>query len=805
MAHDRHEIGARVRTRRPTLPRLLVGLLSLGLVLPAPTPARGSEPPSIVLAFGMNEYGQLGDGTTTERATLVSIPGMDSISAVAAGYYHSLALRSDGRVLAWGRNEAGELGDGTTTDRHVPTLVPDLTDVVAIDAEYGYSLAIRSNGSVWEWGRRSTLSSPGLPDQLVPAPAGQIVASRISAGAEHRLAVGNGVVQGWGDNSYFELGDGTNTDRWTPAEAPMFAGAIQAEAGYRHSVLLRPNGTVQTIGLNDYGQLGNGTRDWSRWLVDVPLPAGIKQVAAGDQLSLALAADKTMWAWGRGDGGTLCAGDSVFQNRATPQHVLGLSGVTRIAAGNTTTLALNPAGVSICGAFLRQDFTLQWWSGDPELLPGTAGATDMAAGKSHALVLVHGVALDSAAATGLSVQTDSPAAYVSDPVHLSVTVSPVPDRGAVSVGYSPGTSFATAIIDPATGVATFTLTFDTAGTYPLYFEFPGTARFLGSTTEFDQTVVRRPTTTSLTVRSAPPYMAPASINVDVGVSPVPGGGTVDVFDGATSLGTASMNWTTGTGSFMTPALGEGTHQLIAKYLGNVRFEPSESSPTELTVEGDHIPPTTTAPMMTMVAGATSSLTDVPVLLSWTASDDRGVVATQDLEESVDGGPWVSIPVAASTRSITRSLAWTNTYRYRVRATDDSGNVGTFNESSVIDLDLVQESSSSVAYKGPWPQEQSSWALGGRRRYSEKIGSTATFQFTGQAVVWVAVKGDRGRAQVFVDGVDAGIVDLSGSTLTPRWLAFARTWATAGPHTVQIVVIGGTNKSVIDLDAFIVSR
>jgi len=42
-------------------------------------------------------------------------------------------------------------------------------------------------------------------------------------------------------------------------------------------------------------------------------------------------------------------------------------------------------------------------------------------------------------------------------------------------------------------------------------------------------------------------------------------------------------------------------------------------------------------------------------------------------------------------------------------------------------------------------------------------------------------------------------------MTPRWLAFARTWPTAGSHTIQLVVIGGANKSVIDLDAFIVRR
>jgi hypothetical protein len=880
--------------RRPSHSRILACLLAAGLSLPAPSAVHATEPvPSTVLAFGLNQFGEVGDGTTTERATLVGLPGMDSISAVAAGFQHSLALRSDGRVLAWGRGLFGALGDGTTTDRSVPTLVPDLTDVVAIDAGVGYSLAIRSDGSVWEWGRRTY----GQPDQLVPAQAGQIVATRIGTGYEHRLAIADGGVQTWGTNSYFQLGDGTQTTRWTPGPAPLFAGAIQAEGGIGHSVVLRPNGAVQTIGLNDYGQLGDGTiGGWNGSLRNVSLPAGIRQIGAGDSHTLALASDSTVWAWGRGDSGALCAGDNRFVNQSTPQHLAGLSGVSKIAAGTIATLALNAAGVSICGAFLRPNFSLLWSSGDPELLPGTAGATDMAAGYSHALVLVHGVPLASAAPTTLTAQSDSNPAHVSAPVHISVTVapvpdggsvtvgntpdtafatatidpstgvatfnlsfaavgtyplyfeyhgtsrflgstteldqsvvasptslsvqsdanpayvsapvyfaatvSPVPDGGSVTVGHTPGTPFATANVNPSTGVATFDLTFDAAGTYPLYFEYGGTTNFLGSTAQLDQSIIRRTTTTSLAARSVPPFIAPAVVTLDVAVNPAPGSGTVEVFDGPTSLGTASMNWTTGTGSFTTPALAAGTHQLVAQYLGNAGYAPSASPAIVLVVEADTIPPTTTAPVMTMVAGTTSSLTDVPVLLSWTASDVRGVVASQVLEESVDGGAWVPIPVATSTRSITRLLSWTNTYRYRVRATDDSGNVGTFSQSSVIDLDLYQESSNSVAYKGPWPQELSSSALGGRRRYSEKIGSTATFQFTGQAVVWVAVTGDRGRAQVFVDGVDAGTIDLSSPTMTPRWLAFARTWPTAGSHTIQLLVIGATK---IDLDGFIVHR
>ena len=66
-----------------------------------------------VRASGWNLTGQLGNGTTVDRAVPVTVPGLSGVVAVAAGTYHSLALKSDGTVWAWGWNHFGQLGDGT--------------------------------------------------------------------------------------------------------------------------------------------------------------------------------------------------------------------------------------------------------------------------------------------------------------------------------------------------------------------------------------------------------------------------------------------------------------------------------------------------------------------------------------------------------------------------------------------------------------------------------------------------------------------------------------------------------------------
>ena len=112
-----------------------------------------------VWAWGRNDNGQLGDGTTIESPSPVQafVPG-SGVVQIAAGRYHSLALKADGSVWAWGFNHKGQLGDGTGIPRLLPVqvLAPG-SGVVSITAGWDFAYALKKDGSVWAWGWNAEL------------------------------------------------------------------------------------------------------------------------------------------------------------------------------------------------------------------------------------------------------------------------------------------------------------------------------------------------------------------------------------------------------------------------------------------------------------------------------------------------------------------------------------------------------------------------------------------------------------------------------------------------------------------------
>ena len=270
-------------------------------------------------AWGNNEYGQLGDGTKTNRTTPVMVKMPDrktypdlpvdfTYVQVSAGYYHSLAVGSDGYAYAWGNNDNGQLGNKTSG---------------------GYStvpVRVRDPDSPYD-------TSRGLK------------AVQVSGGTYHSLAVGaDGNAYAWGYNSSGQLGDGTTTSRTTPVmvkepdpktstDVPADLAYVQVSAGYEHSLAVGSDGYAYAWGNNEYGRLGNNSNDY---YADSSVPVRVRdpanptdtskglqavQVSCGTYHSLAVGSDGYAYAWGDSSNGSLGNNSSVHYPNPVPLRV----------------------------------------------------------------------------------------------------------------------------------------------------------------------------------------------------------------------------------------------------------------------------------------------------------------------------------------------------------------------------------------------------------------------------------------------------------------------------------------------------
>ena len=305
-----------------------------------------------VACWGYNYYGQLGDGTTTNRTTPTLVSGLSSgVAAIAAGWYSTCALLTEGGAVCWGWNAGGHLGDGTTTNRWTPTPVSGLSSgvaTIAVGAQHTCVLTI--SGGALCWGSNGGKLGDGTTaGRLTPTPvvglASGVVA--IAPGQYHTCAVTTGgLARCWGDNYYGQLGDGTTTTRLTPtAVIGLSSGAAAIAADHYRSCALTAEGGVLCWGNNSWGQLGDGTTTTRSTPTAVSgLASGATAVSVGEFHTCAVTMGGGAKCWGKNWYGQL--GDGTTADRTTPTAAVSSlhRGVTAIAASETTTCALTTAG-----------------------------------------------------------------------------------------------------------------------------------------------------------------------------------------------------------------------------------------------------------------------------------------------------------------------------------------------------------------------------------------------------------------------------------------------------------------------------
>jgi len=288
-----------------------------------------------VYAWGANSSGELGNNSTTDSLTPVAVNSSGvlagkTVVAIAGGGGHSLALTPDGQVYSWGYNFSGQLGNSGTIDSLVPVAVNTSgvlagKTVTSIAAGANHSLALTSEGLVYAWGynglgmlgNNTYVDYSLLPVAVSTSGAlfGKTVVA-IAAGEGHSLALtSDGLVFAWGDSTDGQLGNNTTTYSLAPAPVNT-SGELSGKtvtaiaAGANHSLALTSDGLVYAWGANASGQLGNsGT---TNALVPVAVSttgalAGktVVAISAGNEDSLALTSDGQLYTWGSNSYGQL--------------------------------------------------------------------------------------------------------------------------------------------------------------------------------------------------------------------------------------------------------------------------------------------------------------------------------------------------------------------------------------------------------------------------------------------------------------------------------------------------------------------
>lgn len=264
--------------------------------------------------WGDNYFGTLGDNTTVNKSSPVQVDSLNNWSQVAAGRYHTIAIKTNGTLWAWGRNQ-GRLGDGTTAYRSSPVQIGALTNWDQASAGEGHTTAVKTDGTLWAWGFGSNgrLGDSTTVNKSSPVQIGSLTTwSQVAAGGDHTAAITtSGELYTWGKNSDGRIGDNTTTYRSSPVQVGALTTWSKISTGGSHTMGIS-GGELYIWGNDGSGRLGLNTV-----YVDQSSPVQIgalttwSQVSAGGAHSGAIKTDGTLWMWGNGGGGRL--GNTISQ------------------------------------------------------------------------------------------------------------------------------------------------------------------------------------------------------------------------------------------------------------------------------------------------------------------------------------------------------------------------------------------------------------------------------------------------------------------------------------------------------------
>ncbi len=321
--------------------------------------------------WGLNTYGEFGNGTTSSSMTFAAVPSLDFgfVTQISLGARTSCALTADGAAWCWGENISGALGVGDSVNRTSPTPLASLGyDLAQLSNNGDGGCVVRTDGHAFCWGENTagqvgdgTTVARQTPVQVVGGGGmghleGVAVVDRATSGGEHTCALKNdGTLWCWGQNASGAVGDGTTTNRTTPVQAnvPLSGSSTVIDfcTGSAHTCAIRSDGTVWCWGNCQVGQVGLPADYLAHpdpvQVGGLPGTAKPASIGCGDTHACVLLENQSVWCWGYAYLGQLGRGTwTVVEPIAAP--MLGINDAIGVFAGGNNTCVLRSDGSTWC-------------------------------------------------------------------------------------------------------------------------------------------------------------------------------------------------------------------------------------------------------------------------------------------------------------------------------------------------------------------------------------------------------------------------------------------------------------------------
>jgi alpha-tubulin suppressor-like RCC1 family protein len=311
--------------------------------------ATGNRTAPGVWAWGNNQYGSIGNNTTTYYSSPIQIGTLTNWKQVVAGGYFGAAIKTDGTLWTWGYNGYGQLGNGaaTTVNYSSPVQVGALTDWKMIATNNYFASAIKTNGTLWAWGQNNAgmLGLNVTTQYSSPVQVGALTNwKQVSCATNWSSAIKtDGTLWTWGYGAGGRLGNSLITNYSSPIVIGALTNWKQVACGYDAGYAIKTDGTLWAWGTNTSGQLGNGTVTYYSSPIQIGALTNWKQVATGGTYVVsAIKTDGTLWAWGQNVYGQL--GNGTVTYYSSPIQIGALTNWKSVSAGYYSTAAVKTDG-----------------------------------------------------------------------------------------------------------------------------------------------------------------------------------------------------------------------------------------------------------------------------------------------------------------------------------------------------------------------------------------------------------------------------------------------------------------------------